>query len=210
MSSFRQLMMRKKNGQTLNPLIKIVGSPTITSDFIYKNVGANDYIYINEVLPLSTANSWKIKFKMKYRGNPLNHEYVTALIGYYGNNSNDGKSPVLRTDWWNGYNNLRCLISRAGYSNWNINVDYANYFLNDNQEYDIEFAFTGTQYYVKNLLTNTTMWSKSSSDKCECSNLISLFHNGYYSSYYEYCGGEMDLKTFEVYINDSLYFSAVI
>lgn len=209
MSSFRQLMMRKKGGGSLNPLITIVGSPTITDDFIYKNAGADDYIYINEILPLSTANSWKIKCKIKYNNNPLNTVEVCPLIAYYGNNSNDGKSPVLRTDYYSGYL-IRCLISRVGYSNWNINVNTGNFYFQVGQEYYIEYGFTGSQYYVKDLLTNNTLWSKNDTNKCECSNYIALFHNGYNDRGPEVCGGEMDLKTLEVEINGSVYFKGVI
>ena len=207
MSGFGQLMMKNKYKYKLNPLITIVGSPTITNDFIYKNVNMYNYIYINELLPLSTANSWKIKFKLKYARNYS--DAVTSFIGYYGNNSDSGKSPALRTDNYPYANTLRCLISKVGYSNWNINIDYAYYYLTVNQQYYFEFGFSGTQYYVKDLISNTTLWSKSSSDKCECSNYISLLHSGWNGGC-EFCPGEMDLKTFEIYINDNLYFSAIV
>lgn len=203
-------MMSSSGGGGLNPLITVVGSPTITDDFIYKNVNTNDYIYIDEVLPLSTANSWKIKCKIKYGRNTVRISNPAPIIGYYGTSSNDGKSPVLRAEGGGEDGKIRTLISSVGNTSWNINVDVGTYIFVVGQEYYLEYGFTGTQYYVKDLLTNNTLWSKNNSNKCACLNKIALLHNGYNTDGTEMCSGEMDLKTLEVEINGSVYFKGVI
>lgn len=205
MSSFRQLMM--KNKATLNPLIVTVGSPTISSNFKYSNISQYSYIYINQVFPLSTANTWKMQCKFKYAQNPDPNTPI-PFIAYYGNNSNDGKSPVLRAEC-SPADKIRCLLSSVGNSNWNINVDVGTFTFSVGTTYYLEYGFTGSKYYVLNLDNNTEIWNKSSSLKVNCSNKIALMHNGYNNGT-EYCPSEMDLNKFKVYINDSLYFSAVV
>ena len=66
MSSFRQLMMRKKT-QTLNATV--VGSPTISSDFVVSNINLNNYLYINNVqIPTSDNFTIQLKFQRKDGG----------------------------------------------------------------------------------------------------------------------------------------------
>ena len=210
MSKLLAMMM---NNKKLNPIFNIVGNPTITKNFIYKDVGINDYIYINEILPLSTANTWKIQTKFIYKRNTNNPYASSPIIAYYGDNSNDGKSPVLRIEGAgdNELDRLRVLISSVGNSNWNINVATSNYYFIVDNEYYIEYGFDGYMYYVKDLYTNTNIWTKNNSSKCECSNYIALFHNGFViGGDYELCGGEMDMKKFKVFINDELYLKGVI
>ena len=211
MSSFRQLMMKKKGGgsSSLNPLIVTVGSPTITEDFIYENVGRYSYIYIDEVMPLETADSWKVQFKIHYVASSLYDSPAQPFLAYLPTNG-DGKSPVLRVEGSPaGKNHMRPLISAVGYSSWNIAVDTTNVVFVDNTDYYLEYGFDGTKYYVKNLDTNIELWSKNDTRKCACLNKFALFRNGYNNGT-EICLGSMDLKTFKIYINNSLYFSAVI
>lgn len=219
MSSFRQLMMKAKGGgNRLNPLIKIVGTPTITDEFIYKDVSIvnnnGNYIYIDEIFPLSTANTWSIQLKLKYDVNTYNTSLNSPFFAYEGGTSRDGYSPVFRAEGTSSpnYKHLRPLISAVGYHNWNINVSESSYALVVGQEYYFEFGFDGTKYYIKDLDNNTILWYKNDTRKVECSNKMTLLFGTYAPNgdLIEMCSGEMDLTKFKVFVNDNLYFSAVI
>ena len=158
------------------------------------------YIGLLQTAPLNTANSWCYKARFLTSSNRDNYGVFFGMDG-----SSDWQAPLICYDM--NYNRLYVALSYDGTS-WNLYQNYTNIYLDNDKTYDIEYGFTGSQYYVKTKLSTdldyTTGWTYSSSTKTVSNQSLQLLNN--FSGEGHYNGATLYMKYTKVIIDGVVWF----
>ena len=182
---------------------QVVGSPTISSDFIASGFATRNVIQTITLTP--NTSPWEIR--AAFNISQLSGVDANAILG--GSQSADKKVPSLEI-FPNG--KARIFITYDG-SNWNTKD--STYVFSTNTDYWIKYGYTGSEYYLDYSLDDdnyTRIITLTSSTPIYQGGYIlgignTLFNSSVTTHYFQ---GTIDLKEFKIYVDNNLAYQAVI
>ena len=181
---------------------EVVGSPTISSDFIVSGFSGSNYIIPNYQFDMTTANSWVVVAKV----NPGTFSSQPYQAIYASKNS-DGSNREDRLGF-QGTGKLNLMI---GFSdNSFVNFD-GNKVFTENEDVFIKAEFTGSAYntyYSYDGINWTLDGTAASSQKGV--NRTRYIGTTTISGFQYLFRGSIDLKEFKIYVDNKLAYEAVI
>lgn len=180
-------------------IVLLDSSLTKTYDMYTGKSGA--YIVLDEVAPLSTADSWEIQTTIKWNGGSS----YPAVFSYSG--GRDWKTPSLIYEG----GNMKFYLSSTGNS-WNLNTSGSSFIPKNGDTYDIKAGFTGDTYYLDYKLAENADYinalSKTSTEKVHCSVPFWLMGASLNGNYWNY--GTLNMTNTKIIVNGEPWFDGAL
>lgn len=189
MSTFRQLMLGKRNRIKHYMDLTVVGSPTI-SNGVVSGFSENDYLQTADTF--NPLNAWEMVFKVHFVSTTAKY-----FVGY------NGYGFVVGTTTVSGNKRFRAFFSSNGTS-WDIGNATTTTNITDNTDYYVKIRYTGTSYRISQSIDGITysgegvLWKTS-----PIISGVLCIGNGY--NMLNFWDGSIDINNSYIKINDIKY-----
>lgn len=173
----------------------VVGSPTISSDYVASGFSSSNYLTIGS-FPFNTADSWEIRFKIT----TSNLSGTQFILGTWKNsNSIVVGISNSKLQWW--------LSSNTG--SWSIASDAGSYAVSANTTYYVKAMYANGVYTLLASTDGSTWTTSSSISNASKITGGSVLNVGTAWENSEIYAGSIDLKDFYININGTEVWRAV-